>query len=640
MPLPTSGDPPKGYLTVKAALKAPLRQQINVIAKVVDFMPAAQSRGTDMQMTWYACDMSVPSTEVHDALKVKWFFPANDPSDGTSGPPPMQPGIENVGDVMILRNVKMAYFRNDLLALSNRSSDCIIVPGDKIPDNHFNDAYASGTQKLPHKSTSDARPPSAEEQVYVITLHNAMKSSRGQQTTDVETNEDSRRIIHQAPSHAPAYVAPIVSSTGKFRLLKDCTQNNKFHDLVVEVRKIFQSSYDRCEIYVTDYTENPRFFSYDRQPEQNGREGDIFGHLDSTLDKNWSGPWGQHTMLVMLFEPHAAHSMRTVRQGDIVHLKNVRIKEDPKQSKLEGVMHQDRRFPNRSDVIKPNQPDARMVELENRKRKYWAQFQRPESEQGDGEQKKSKSKKRAEKRRAQKERLQARREQDAEKSDSDAPQGGCNLYVVTERTEASPTRLADIIDNAHYNYKTPRGVDFRLPFINAKFRTQVRVVDFHPPDLRDFSRSLSDPSYNNMPAGDTQSTTGGVHTGLTASPPRWEWAFYLLIEDATTQPQNGKENVRIPLLVADKDAEYLLKLDPTDLRRDGATLNALSNKLWALWGNLEEVKASKTADEAHQAMPFECLVKQYGVEVPWDGADTTGLGFHRMFRMFGTTIKE
>lgn len=46
MPLPTSGDPPKGYLTVKAALKAPLRQQINVIAKVVDFMPAAQSRGT------------------------------------------------------------------------------------------------------------------------------------------------------------------------------------------------------------------------------------------------------------------------------------------------------------------------------------------------------------------------------------------------------------------------------------------------------------------------------------------------------------------------------------------------------------------------------------------------------------------
>jgi hypothetical protein len=45
-------------------------------------------------------------------------------------------------------------------------------------------------------------------------------------------------------------------------------------------------------------------------------------------------------------------------------------------------------------------------------------------------------------------------------------------------------------------------------------------------------------------------------------PSRWEWAFYLLVEDA--KPVLGSNHVRMPLLVAGKDAEYLLKIDATE----------------------------------------------------------------------------
>ncbi|KAK8209865.1 hypothetical protein IWZ01DRAFT_506918 [Phyllosticta capitalensis] len=623
MPLPTSGDPPRGYLTVSDAQNSQNIRDGNlfsIIGVVVDCWDPKETRGSDMMVTFRIRDKSIPGTSTRDGFKVRNFFPKR----VTDMP------LIHVGDLVIIRDFKMTSSGFERVAISNMRSQLVILPEGKIPAPIFNDEFVSGTKLLPHEKTSRDDPPTSAEQMYAIALHHAFKQDDGQQITHVEGQES--RFVHVAPE-TPQTMASgpsRFSAKEKFRLLSDC-EEKKFCDLAVEVVKKFPQ-FDRCEIYVTDYTENPRFYDYNK--ERGAVDGDPFNFTEPGFDKSWKGPHGQRTIQILLFEPHSSHCLRNIAEGDLVFLRNVHIKFDRNGSKLEGVLHQDKKYPDRYDIIKPQKQDPRMADLMSRREKYWKQFKNPAPAPAPAQESKKQRKKRA-----QKERLQARKEQEAEKSESDAPQGGSNTYVVTERTHASPTRLADMIDNAHYNFKTSTGVEVRLPFINAKFRTQVRVVDFHPPDLRDFSRSLSDPSYNNMPAGDTQSTTGGVHTGLTASPPRWEWAFYLLIEDAT-QPQNGKENVRIPLLVADKDAEYLLKLDPTDLRRDGATLNALSNKLWALWGNLEEVKASKTADEAHQAKPFECLVKQYGVEVPWDGADAAGLGFHRMFRMFGTTIKE
>lgn len=131
-----------------------------------------------------------------------------------------------------------------------------------------------------------------------------------------------------------------------------------------------------------------------------------------------------------------------------------------------------------------------------------------------------------------------------------------------ERPQDPTTRLADIESNEKRLYKAPNGVDCNLPFINATYRTRVRVVDFWPEKLEDFSKSLDDPEYNDVNVeGETQSSTS--YTALSMGTQRWEWHFCLLVEDAKPPP-GTKGPARIPLLVFDKDAEYLLRLDATE----------------------------------------------------------------------------
>lgn len=83
-------------------------------------------------------------------------------------------------------------------------------------------------------------------------------------------------------------------------------------------------------------------------------------------------------------------------------------------------------------------------------------------------------------------------------------------------------------------------------------RAHLRVVDFHPPSLEDFTQpirySRPDDSDDEEPVSSQQSN--------------WKWAFYLLVEDAAT-PINATNPQRLPLLVAGDAAEFLLDLDAT-----------------------------------------------------------------------------
>lgn len=91
--------------------------------------------------------------------------------------------------------------------------------------------------------------------------------------------------------------------------------------------------------------------------------------------------------------------------------------------------------------------------------------------------------------------------------------------------------------------------------MNAVFRTQARVVDFYPPKLEDFAHSLDDDGYNDCPDPEDASTMD--IDGTPSS--RWEWAFWLLLED--TKKNSTGQHERIKVLVAGLDADYLLKLD-------------------------------------------------------------------------------
>jgi protection-of-telomeres protein 1 len=100
------------------------------------------------------------------------------------------------------------------------------------------------------------------------------------------------------------------------------------------------------------------------------------------------------------------------------------------------------------------------------------------------------------------------------------------------------------------------------------------------------------------------------HTSPTR-PNRWEWAFYILVEDA--KPAAGEDPTQLPLQIFGQEAIKLLGLEPTNLRKDANTLNLLKEKLFMLWGNLEEVKNIRMLENRISNTPFECCIKEFGV---------------------------
>ena len=100
------------------------------------------------------------------------------------------------------------------------------------------------------------------------------------------------------------------------------------------------------------------------------------------------------------------------------------------------------------------------------------------------------------------------------------------------------------------------------------------------------------------------------------------------------------------LLVADEDGDALFNLDPCDLRakKNENVLASLREKLFLLWGDLQEKKEeAKSTEEAlnvkPSARPFECLIKEYGVPVRNPGGQSKDVVvYDRLFRLFGTSI--
>jgi protection of telomeres protein 1 len=108
---------------------------------------------------------------------------------------------------------------------------------------------------------------------------------------------------------------------------------------------------------------------------------------------------------------------------------------------------------------------------------------------------------------------------------------------------------------AREHYIAPGGTTGALPFLNAKWRACVRVTDFWPDRLEDFARPINDFSHSNNPEEEVESVSIQDHVHNK----RYEWAFMLLLEDASNEGSNRSDVM--PILVAHEDAEYLLKLD-------------------------------------------------------------------------------
>ncbi|KAA8634994.1 hypothetical protein SMACR_03948 [Sordaria macrospora] len=303
--------------------------------------------------------------------------------------------------------------------------------------------------------------------------------------------------------------------------------------------------------------------------------------------------------------------------------------------------------------------------------------------------------------------------------------------VLTLATILEPVMYETLVDN--------QPVKIPLPFTNAKYNACVRVVDFYPRKLEDFACGRKRTEFDILSDNDddddddddddndddaesdednlnsTMDTTDGEDHNNRQSRRTWEWRFALLLEDASTPSSpspsdttataatdmNKKRKrddpktarVRLWATVDNTEAQCLTGLDAVNLRRDPRTLATLRERMFTLWGTLEELKAAKAraAKEKEKAedgngrktkrhkgkttvvqlerlkppledsdgeqqqqqdqeeeeisnKPFSCCLKQYGVRLSEDDDglpktdDRPTGGWVRVFGMFGTKI--
>ena len=342
---------PEGFVDLESAL-ARLNVNINVMGVVTDFLPPAQSKGTDLMSTFSLADCT---PGYGDGQKVKFF--QRKISD--------LPDIHGTGDVLMLWNVKVKDYRGMNFILSGPCTTWAVFHQKSIPDS----ASSSQAQVASVKGKNAPEPKPAEVK-YAIALCNSRDRS-----------SYSEPVIPMPISDAvPTTGGGPILSLGfkdKFSWVKDLVID-KFFDLTGQVVKVYPNQ--TCtELYITDYTTNPLLYNHEwsRQGENGAsREGDEYGYASTRAKKKWRGPFGKRTLTVTLWPPHGHWAQTHIREDDFVFLRNVRIKYS-KDNKVEGVLHTDKKYEDRIDVTKLSSrgdADDRVKEILRRKRDYAKQF--------------------------------------------------------------------------------------------------------------------------------------------------------------------------------------------------------------------------------------------------------------------------
>ena len=179
-------------------------------------------------------------------------------------------------------------------------------------------------------------------------------------------------------------------------------------------------------------------------------------------------------------------------------------------------------------------------------------------------------------------------------------------------------------------------------------------MDFYPPNLLDFAIQLLGSE------ADDDKSEFSMDMIWDASTPHWEWSFALQVEEVAAQLPGTKSAQSPPsrmwLNVSHLEAQHLFGNavdDPTDLREDPELLNKLREKLYILWGDLEEQKSQEAAGEPKSKrakldgeteetkqpsnLPFSCCLQEYGVLREGGRAEEV-TDWERQFMISGVTI--
>lgn len=344
---------PPNFIDINTALTR-LNLEVNVMGVVTDFLVPGPSRGRDWMSTFSISDLSYAGTS-DDGLKVRFFRPMASE----------MPAITGTGDVVLLRGLKIKVWSGMTIGLSTHGTSWAVFPAASIPAQ-----TPSSAVSLVNIKELRAPAPNASEMQYAISLCNSRDRSAFSELLSLPTD------AAKAPLSSGVQLATR-DWRDKFSLIKDLSIGS-YHDLVGQVLKIYPDN-GRVELYITDYTSNSLLFYYERNIDDadlSGREGDEFNYASrNSVKRKWAGPFGKMTLTVTLWPPHSYFGQHDVKENDFVHLRNVHIKFS-KDSKMEGVLHSDRRYPDRIDVtiLKHDEDDDRVKEVLRRKRDYSKYF--------------------------------------------------------------------------------------------------------------------------------------------------------------------------------------------------------------------------------------------------------------------------
>ena len=386
------------------------------------------------------------------------------------------------------------------------------------------------------------------------------------------------------------------------------------------VKTYYDPRRDILELYITDYTEHTSLHEYVAEP-------------------SWVGPVGRRTLRVDLFPPHSAFSKLNVGVGTFVYLTNVRVKYSP-NGELEGSIFKDSRYPDKL-CVSLCKYGAQLEELQARKSSLHDSLHK--------EQQKSKATTRKARQRANKKEREKQEQRGgpvegsketsaSNKTEEEAmegklanepklnPNGMLQLLRFSQSMQANHSIIVvykgphegsnyssvkDILENPARFYTTKEGTTVEMPFVNCKHRSLVRVVDFFPHDIKQFSK----------------------RSPLSAK--CWIWDFWLVVRDITYDASNvddDEQGHELNLRVSGSDATAFLGLIAHDLTSKANTklANNLKEKLFLLWGELAEKKEKFfqahphiKADQAFSAIthnitsdPLPCVIgiKELGDE--------------------------
>ncbi|KAI1847210.1 hypothetical protein JX266_006750 [Neoarthrinium moseri] len=655
-------DLPAGVVSIRDILDGQISvgRFTSVIGLVKDMRAPMPTKGTDWKCALTLFDKSTEDDASGITLSI--FRPQNDMP---------QP---SVGDVIHVWSAKVYRYQSELTLITNRSTEIHAFTAAEIP--------------RPPRSAADAMKPSHRKPVripldkefeYISWLYHSVDKYMLPTATDFQSNVERSMNIKD-----------------KFNVLKD-VREGQFCDLIVQVVKDPFDQMDKVSLWVTDYTENDNFFKFawDGSDMPNGRDGDPYGYTtanSNAASRTWPGPFGKRSMQITTYEPHASYFRAEVKPGDWVKLRNVQIKYGSNGNNLEGFLREDRgAFGSRLAVelletSGDSHIDERLKEAIRRKRDYEkiARQQKKDYAAKEGVKRKAEdfvddTKQNAKDRR--KAQRAAKNKQWVEQEAKREELLGLNQLIKCESLDEPIYPLREILEPPPYNTTIDgQEVMLTLPFTNAKYRANVRVVDFRPRKLEDFAvwRKVNEYDVLSDYSGgsDSESDDDPGTLDASAGEKTWEWCFALQLEEAGAKAGKNGPPERVWALVNNGEGQLLTDRDACDLRGNPDDLSALREQLFKLWGNLEEHKQHELQTQiqsrrrlaANQAppdssdsedggndrdkgaappskvsnKPFTCCLRQYGVAMPERDPAKCNAGegkrYQRMFGLFGTKI--